>query len=182
MSTQLQPPDISTDAPAVKVPKARVILSADLRFEIADLYAAYTDTLDAADYKAWAEFFVDDAMYRIVPRENYIRGFPIAAMHCESKGMIEDRAYACEQLNLVQPRVLRHFVTGITIESAEGSDRFKAGANFLVVQTCFEQMTEIVMAGRYIDDIVRRDGRLLFQSRLCVYDSLLIPTSLVAPV
>ena len=43
-------------------------------------------------------------------------------------------------------------------------------------------MTEIVMAGRYVDEIVRQDGRLLFQRRDCVYDSALIPTSLVAPV
>jgi 3-phenylpropionate/cinnamic acid dioxygenase small subunit len=160
---------------------ARVVLPADLRFEIEDLYTAYANTLDQARYKEWPEYFVEDALYRIVPRENYVRGLPIAVMHCESKGMIQDRAYAVEELNMVQPRVLRHFVSGITVESAE-ADRFNVSANFLVVQTLFEEMTEIVMAGRYVDEIVRKDGRLLFQTRLCVYDSALIPTSLVAPI
>jgi len=155
--------------------------SAELRFEIADLYTDYARTLDQADYPAWPNYFVDDAVYRIIPRENHIRGLPIAIMHCESRGMIEDRAYAVQQLNMVQPRVLRHIISGITIDSAAG-DRYTTGADFLVVQTLFERMTEIVLAGRYIDEIVRKDGRLLFQKRLCVYDSLLIPTSLVAPV
>jgi 3-phenylpropionate/cinnamic acid dioxygenase small subunit len=160
---------------------ARIVLPADLRFEIEDLYTAYANTLDQAKYKEWPEYFVEDALYRIVPRENYVRGLPIAIMHCESKGMIQDRAYAVEELNMVQPRVLRHFISGITIESAE-TDRFNVSANFLVVQTLFEEMTEIVIAGRYVDEIIRQDGRLLFKTRLCVYDSSLIPTSLVAPI
>jgi 3-phenylpropionate/cinnamic acid dioxygenase small subunit len=160
---------------------ARIVLPADLRFEIEDLYTAYANTLDQAKYKEWPEYFVEDALYRIVPRENYVRGLPIAIMHCESKGMIQDRAYAVEELNMVQPRVLRHLISGITIESAE-ADRFNVSANFLVVQTLFEELTEIVMAGRYVDEIVRKDSRLLFKTRLCVYDSALIPTSLVAPI
>jgi 3-phenylpropionate/cinnamic acid dioxygenase small subunit len=156
-------------------------VSAELRFEIGDLYTAYARTLDEGDYPTWPGYFVEDAVYRIVPRENYVRGLPIAIMHCESKGMIEDRAYAVQQLNMVQPRVLRHIISGIAIDSAEG-DRYTASADFLIVQTLFERMTEIVLAGRYIDEIVRQDGRLLFQKRLCVYDSLLVPTSLIAPV
>lgn len=170
-------------APASPLLPARVVLPADLRFEIEDLYTAYANALDQCNYKGWCEFFVDDATYRVVPLENYSRGLPIAIIHCESKGMIQDRAYSVEELNMVQPRVLRHFISCITVESAEdGNRRFKASANFLVVQTLFEQMTEIVMSGRYVDEIVRQDGRLLFQSRNCVYDSALIPTSLVAPV
>ena len=165
----------------MSVEKSAPKLSADLRFEIADLYSAYARTLDDGDYAAWPEYFVEDALYRIIPRENYVRGLPIAIMHCENKGMIQDRAYAVEQLNMVQPRVLRHIISGITIDSSDG-DRYTAGADFLIVQTLFERMTEIVLAGRYIDEIVRQDGRLLFKKRLCVYDSLLVPTSLVAPV
>ena len=52
----------------------------------------------------------------------------------------------------------------------------------LIVQTMINRMTEIVLSGFYLDSIVRCDGRLLFKERLCIYDSLLLPTSLVAPV
>jgi anthranilate 1,2-dioxygenase small subunit/salicylate 5-hydroxylase small subunit len=44
------------------------------------------------------------------------------------------------------------------------------------------RMTEILLSGFYLDRLVRADGRLLLRERLCIYDSLLIPTSLVAPV
>jgi salicylate 5-hydroxylase small subunit len=37
-------------------------------------------------------------------------------------------------------------------------------------------------AGRYIDRLVRADGRLLFASRLCVFDSELIPNSIIYPI
>ena len=52
----------------------------------------------------------------------------------------------------------------------------------LIVQTMTNRMTEIVLSGFYLDRIVRSDGRLLFKERLCVYDSLLLPTSMIAPV
>jgi len=43
-------------------------------------------------------------------------------------------------------------------------------------------MTEVVMSGRYIDRVVVDGDRLLFESRVCVTDTLLYPTSVVAPV
>jgi hypothetical protein len=52
----------------------------------------------------------------------------------------------------------------------------------LIVQTMINRMTEIVLAGVYLDRIARDGERLLFKERLCIYDSLLIPTSLIAPI
>lgn len=52
----------------------------------------------------------------------------------------------------------------------------------LVVQTMINRMTEIVLAGFYLDRIVRSGDRFRFKERLCIYDSLLLPTSLIAPV
>jgi hypothetical protein len=49
-------------------------------------------------------------------------------------------------------------------------------------QTMINRMTEIVLSGFYLDRIVRSGGRFLFKERLCIYDSLLLPTSLIAPV
>jgi salicylate 5-hydroxylase small subunit len=36
--------------------------------------------------------------------------------------------------------------------------------------------------GRYIDELVRVQGRLMFQSRRCVYDSEMVLNSLIYPV
>jgi len=45
-----------------------------------------------------------------------------------------------------------------------------------------DRLTEIVMAGRYLDRVVLEEGRFLFAQRLCVADTLLYPASVVAPV
>ncbi|MFM0076441.1 hypothetical protein PQQ86_35365 [Paraburkholderia sediminicola] len=43
-------------------------------------------------------------------------------------------------------------------------------------------MTEIVTSARYIDRVAVDDQRFLFESRVCVTDTLLYPTSIAAPV
>jgi 3-phenylpropionate/cinnamic acid dioxygenase small subunit len=73
------------------------------------------------------------------------------------------------------------FVSNIRVLEIN-EEEVRAQANVLIVQTMINRMTEIVLSGIYLDRLVRRDTRLLFKERLCVYDSLLIPTSLVAPV
>jgi 3-phenylpropionate/cinnamic acid dioxygenase small subunit len=108
-------------------------------------------------------------------------GLPIAVIHCESKGMIKDRVYAAREATMAEPRTLRHFISNIRVLEA-GDEETRAEANVLLVQTMINRMTEIVLAGVYLDRIVRSDGRLLFKERLCIYDSLLLPTSLIAPV
>ena len=60
--------------------------------------------------------------------------------------------------------------------------RFAPKANVLVVQTMINRMTEIVLSGLYLDRIVRSGDHLRFKERLCIYDSLSLPTSLIAPV
>ena len=154
---------------------------AQLQLDITDLNHDYAATLDNGAFDRWPDFFTEDCLYRIVPRENHLRGLPIAIMHCESRGMLQDRAYAVRETVMAQPRTLRHFVTNIRVLAATDSE-IKAEANFLILRTMLDRMTEILMAGCYLDRIVWRGGRLLFKERLCVYDSLLIPTSIIEPV
>jgi 3-phenylpropionate/cinnamic acid dioxygenase small subunit len=155
--------------------------TAELHFELEALNTEYAHALDNERYDAWLELFAEDCLYRVVPRENHVLGLPIALIHCESKGMLKDRVRAARESTMAEPRTLRHFITNIRV--LEASDReLRAEANVLIVQTMINRMTEIVLSGFYLDRIARRDGRLVFQERLCIYDSLLIPTSLVAPV
>jgi 3-phenylpropionate/cinnamic acid dioxygenase small subunit len=95
--------------------------------------------------------------------------------------MVKDRVYAARESTMAEPRTFRHFISNIRILEA-ADDAIRAEANVLIVQTMINRMTEIVLSGFYLDRIVRSDGRLLFKERLCVYDSLLLPTSMIAPV
>jgi 3-phenylpropionate/cinnamic acid dioxygenase small subunit len=156
-------------------------ISLETRFGIKDLYDAYSAALDEGRYGDWVSFFTDDAVYRLVPKENYDRNLPIAIIYCEGKGMIEDRAFTTVETTIAQTRSLRHFVTGIAVRQVvEGG--YEVGANFLVVQTMLDRGTEIVMSGRYVDRVVQDGQRFLFARKTCVSDTLLYPTSVVAPV
>ena len=152
-----------------------------LRLELDELYAAYAACLDDGALEAWPEFFTDDCRYAVVPRENYDRGLPLAVMRCESKGMLVDRVAALRRASVYAPRALRHLVSGIRITAADEAE-VCAQANYAVLQTLPDEETTVFNAGRYIDRLVREAGTLKFRERLCVYDSILVPGSLVYPL
>jgi anthranilate 1,2-dioxygenase small subunit len=164
-----------------KAPVAATASLRELHFEIERLNTEYAHALDSERYEEFPEFFVDDCLYRVVPHENHLLGLPIAVIHCESKRMIKDRVHAARESTMAEPRRLRHFISNIRILEA-GDDVIRAEANVLIVQTMINRMTEIVLSGFYLDRLVRSDDRLLIRERLCIYDSLLLPTSLIAPV
>jgi 3-phenylpropionate/cinnamic acid dioxygenase small subunit len=155
-------------------------IPADVRFGIMDLYTAYSSALDEGRYRDWAECFATDAQYRLTTKENHERGLPIAIIYCDGRGMIDDRAFTTSETTISQPRALRHIVSGIAV-SADG-DGYRVRADFLILQTLFDRMTEVAMSGCYIDRVVLEDDRFVFESRVCVTDTLLYPTSVVAPV
>jgi 3-phenylpropionate/cinnamic acid dioxygenase small subunit len=152
-----------------------------LRLEVEDLYAEYCASLDEGRYEDWASLFTEECLYRIVPRDNHDRGLPLAIMHCESRGMLEDRVVAIRETSFYAPRMLRHIVSGIRVElAADGG--MSGQANYLVLQTLSDQPTTLFNAGRYLDAILRDGGRLRFKQRLCIFDSIVVPNSLIVPI
>jgi 3-phenylpropionate/cinnamic acid dioxygenase small subunit len=102
-------------------------------------------------------------------------------MHCEGSGMLLDRVVAIRQTAYFAPRLLRHLVSSIRSEIlADGT--IASQANYLVLQTLPEQPTELFNSGRYLDRIVREEGMLRFAERLCVFDSIVVPNSLIIPI
>jgi hypothetical protein len=45
-----------------------------------------------------------------------------------------------------------------------------------------DRPSELFLCGRYRDRVVDHDGTLRFAERLCIYDSTIVPTSLVYPI
>lgn len=152
-----------------------------LRLEIEDLYTAYAACLDDGDLEQWPEFFTDECRYEIIPRENYDRGLPLALMRCESRAMLGDRVAALRRSSVYGPRALRHLTSGVRITAVDG-ELISARANYAVLQTLPDEETTVFNAGRYLDRLVREHGALRFRERLCVFDSVLIPGSLVFPI
>jgi salicylate 5-hydroxylase small subunit len=152
-----------------------------LRLELDELYTAYAACLDDGELERWPEFFTEDCRYEIIPRENFDRGLPLAIMRCESRAMLVDRVTALRRSSVFGPRVLRHLISGLRITTA-AQGAIQAQANYAVLQTLPDEETTVFNTGRYLDRVVRAGRALRFQERLCVFDSVLVPGSLVVPI
>jgi salicylate 5-hydroxylase small subunit len=148
---------------------------------LAGLYCAYSDVLDEGELGRWPDFFTEDCLYKVIPRENYEAGLLIALIYCESRAMLVDRTFARRQTMLYVPRLMRHLTTNIQLRATEG-DCLRLTANFALCQTMNDQPSELFLCGRYHDRVVEEQGNLRFSERIGVYDSTVVPTSLVYPV
>ena len=149
--------------------------------QLSDLYAEYAAVVDSGHWEKWPEFFVDDCRYRLQPRENHERGFPLATLSFESKGMLKDRAYAIGETLFHDPYYQRHVVGAPRVLAVDG-DRIHAEANYAVFRTKPNELTTVFNVGRYVDVVLRTPAGLRFESRLCIYDSEMIPNSIIYPI
>jgi salicylate 5-hydroxylase small subunit len=149
--------------------------------ELTRLYADYAAALDAAEWHKWPEFFTDECSYRLQPRENHERGFPLATLSFESKGMLKDRVYGISETIFHDPYYQRHVVGAPRILRID-ADRIEAEANYAVFRTKPNELSTVFNVGRYIDVVRRTAEGLKFESRLCVFDSEMIPNSIIYPI
>jgi salicylate 5-hydroxylase small subunit len=146
-----------------------------------NLYGDYSACLDQGDFEKWPEFFLDECEYRIQPRENYERKMPLSIMWLESKGMLKDRVYGIRETLYHDPYYQRHIVSAPRVISAE-DDEIRSEANYLVLRTKQDELAEVFSVGRYIDVVRKTSDGLKFKSRLCIFDSELIPNSIIYPI
>jgi 3-phenylpropionate/cinnamic acid dioxygenase small subunit len=152
-----------------------------LRAEIETFFYDYADAIDQDRIEEWPEFFVEHGVYKIVSRENFDRGLPLATMLCESKGMMKDRVNAIRNLSMFAPRYLRHLIANVRVK-AETAQGIAVHSNYAVMQTLMDGETRVFNAGRCVDEIVREGDFLKFKSRFCIYDTIVIPNSLIYPL
>src|SRR5690242_4382182 len=153
----------------------------ELRLKLEELYAAYAACLDEERFEEWPEFFTEDCLYKIVPRENFERGLPLATWLCESKGYLKDRVVAIRKTAVYAPRYIRRMVSGIRILRQEG-DEIQVRADYAAFETLLDELTRVFNVGIYHDVIAREAGSLKFRQKICVFDSALVPNSLIYPL
>lgn len=156
-------------------------VASDLRMRLADLYCAYDNALNDGALERWPELFANPCVYKVIPRENYDQGFPVALIWCESREMLMDRVVALRETALYAPRIVRRITSAVCVR-AIGEDGLHLTANFAVFQTMPDQPSEVFLCGRYQDRVVDDGGVLRFAERLCIYNSTIVPTSLVYPI
>ena len=148
---------------------------------IQQLYADYAAAVDTGNWDLWPDFFTDDCVYRLQPRENHERGFPLATLSLTSKGMLKDRVYGISETIYHDPYYQRH-VVGAPIVRKVVDGRIHSEANYAVFRTKLDQDSAVFNVGRYMDTIVQTPDGFKFAERLCVYDSEMIPNSIIYPI
>jgi 3-phenylpropionate/cinnamic acid dioxygenase small subunit len=150
-----------------------------VRERVENLYYEYGEAIDET-LERWPDFFTEDAVYKVIPRENYDRGLPLASILCEGRGMILDRVMAVRKTVVHAKRLMRHMIGNIRLRAA--GDEIAAHANFAIYETFEESTTRLFVVGRYIDRIVDAGGELRFKEKLCVFDGDLVQGSLIYPL
>lgn len=151
------------------------------RLELEELYAEYVAALDEERFEDWTAFFTDDCLYRIVPRENAERGLPIAVVHCENKGYLLDRVAAIRKTAVYAPRYIRRMVSNIRVLGWK-DDLLAVRARYAAFETLRDELTRVFSVGEHRDRIAVIDGGLRFREKLVVFDSELVPNSLIYPL
>lgn len=168
---------VSAAAPA----RPTLAVPLDTRAAIEDLYARYVKCLDDASFEAWPDFFTETCIYKVQARENFDRGLPLALMAFESRAMLKDRVFGATTTLYHQSYYQRHLVSSLLMRGADDG-AIHVEANYAVFRTKQGALTDVLNVGRYLDEIVAADGTLKFRSKLCVYDSELVPNSLIYPL
>ena len=145
------------------------------------LYSDYAAAVDSAQWDKWVEFFVEDCEYKIQPRENFDRGFPLATLALLSKNMLKDRVYGIHETLYHDPYYQRH-VVGLPVMRENKDGIIIAEANYAVFRTKLSEESTVFNVGRYLDRIRQTPEGLKFESRLCIYDSEMIPNSIIYPI
>jgi len=153
--------------------------------QLAQLNAEYAAAVDASDWDRWVDFFLDDCTYKVQPRENFERGFPLSTLALISKGMLKDRVYGIKETLFHDPYYQRHVVglpRILRVSSDDNGDVIEAETNYAVFRTKLSQETTVFNVGRYLDRVRVTPQGLKFASRVCVYDTEMIPNSLIYPI
>ena len=150
-------------------------------FAITQFYARYASVVDAADWDRWPEMFTEDCVYRLQPRENHERNLPLATLAFTSRGMLLDRVYSIKDSLFHDPYYQRHIIGApIVLSASEG--RWDCETNYAVFRTKLSDTSTVFNVGRSFDTIVRTEDGLRLARRECIYDSEMIPNSIIYPI
>ncbi len=156
-------------------------LDFDTLRDLMQLQASYAAAVDSGDWDLWPDYFTDDCVYKLQPRENHERGFPLCTLAFDGKGSLRDRVYGIKETLFHDPYYQRH-VVGMPLVHAVNEGGIRCESNYAVFRTKLDGPSTVFNVGRYIDRVVRTSAGLKFAERLVVYDSEMIPNSIIYPL
>jgi anthranilate 1,2-dioxygenase small subunit len=152
-----------------------------LRRMIEALHTRYIQSIDEDKLEEWPALFIETGLYKIITRENFDQGLPLAVMECRSRGMMQDRVTGLRRINFYEPQRYLHQISGLTIDPVD-NHTVKCRSNYLVVRTTGDGAMTLYSAGVYLDKVVLNGEGAKFEERIVVPDSRRIETLLVIPL
>ena len=95
--------------------------------------------------------------------------------------MLKDRVYGIRETLFHDPYYQRHVVGAPLIRGVDAAG-IHCEANYAVLRTKLDGLSSVFNVGRYLDTVVRTPQGLKFAQRLCIYDSEMIPNSIIYPI
>jgi anthranilate 1,2-dioxygenase small subunit len=154
---------------------------ADIRDAIALLNQAYAQCLDDNQLDAWLDFFPEDGIYKIVPRDNLEGGFPVCLMLFLGRAAMRDRVLCVKDVNIFHLHWTRHFLGQPTV-SAGTDGSWNVRTNVMVAHTDTEGHSSVYAIGEYRDVVVRDGDTFLYKERAVILDSFMIESQMAEPL
>ena len=155
-------------------------VSSDVRLAIEDLMSDYGHALDDDALERWPKFFMEDAIYKIIARDNYDAGMTLGIMSCDGRGMMQDRVLALRTANVFEPHTYCHLLGPTRIQV--NGNVYRARTNFTVIRTMQDGADTRYATGKYVDTCVVENGSARLQARTVVLESRRIDVLMVIPL
>lgn len=153
----------------------------ETRLAIDDLFADYGAYLDSDRLEDWLELFVEDCVYKIVPRENVDLGLPVTLMLCENKNMLRDRIVSLREANEYSVHTDKHVISNVRVKGP-ANDGFAVEASYAMFQADNEGNGSLYSFGTYVDEVVLDGGVAKFRTKTVIVDNWSIPHMLSTPI
>jgi anthranilate 1,2-dioxygenase small subunit len=158
-----------------------VRLPLELHWQLVEINQLYARCLDENRLDDWPNFFTDDAVYKIIPRENFDNDLHASLLFFDSNAMRRDRVLCIRDVNIYDIHVSRHFLGPVRIDRR--GELFEMTLNFLVLHSDNEGRSALFATGEY-RDLVVRGGRdeFLFREKIVILDTFNVPSQLAEPL
>ena len=141
----------------------------------------YGRLIDEDRLEDWPGLFVENGVYKVIPRENLRREPALPVLYCDGRGMMVDRVRSLRKANVYNLHWGRHVITNVELLDTR-DDVCEVAACFTVYQTDLEGQTRLFAVGQYRDVIEVKDGAPLFREKIAVLDTFNIPNLLAVPL
>ena len=150
--------------------------------QIRNLLYDYVQCIDDDRLEEWPDFFVDDGLYKIVPRENIERGLDLGIMHLVDKGQMRDRILILRNATVFTLRFDRHMVSNVRVRNSDDGV-YDLQANYVIYVTdLIDGDTTLFSTGKYEDKVVFVDGEPKFKEKRVIVDTYSVHNHISTPL